>query len=162
MADQGWTIDASAHTITFYTPPANGAAITVQQYAQGGVNATNIWALGAWGPHTGYPGEVEYFAGRLWFAGTNDRPQTIWTSKISNYSSFGKSVPTADDDAITATLSAKQVNAITDLLPLKDLVMLTTGATVSPAEMVAVVALVSVPPRKSDTVSDTVYVPGCA
>ncbi len=128
MADQGWTIDASAHTITFYTPPANGAAITVQQYAQGGVNATNIWALGAWGPHTGYPGEVEYFAGRLWFAGTHDRPQTIWASKISNYSSFGKSVPTADDDAITATLSAKQVNAITDLLPLKDLVMLTTGA----------------------------------
>ncbi|WP_395119632.1 hypothetical protein ACFCQI_01585 [Rhodanobacter sp. FW102-FHT14D06] len=128
MADQGWTVDATAHTITFYQPPANGAAISVKQYAQGGINATAVWALGAWGPHTGYPGEVEYFAGRLWFAGTDDRPQTAWTSKISNYSSFGKSVPTADDDAITATLSAKQVNAITDLLPLKDLVMLTTGA----------------------------------
>lgn len=128
MADQGWTVDNVAHTITFYQPPANGASISVKEYAQGSWNATDVWALGAWGPHTGYPGEVEYFAGRLWFAGTDDRPQTVWTSKISNYSSFGKSVPTADDDAITATLSAKQVNAITDLLPLKDMVMLTTGA----------------------------------
>lgn len=128
MADQGWTIDNVAHTITFFQPPANGSAISVKEYSQGSWNATDVWALGAWGPHTGYPGEVEYFAGRLWFAGTDDRPQTVWTSKISNYSSFGKSVPTADDDAITATLSAKQVNAITDLLPMKDMVMLTTGA----------------------------------
>lgn len=128
MADQGWTIDNVAHTITFYSAPANGAAISVKEYAQGAVNASDIWALGAWGPKTGYPGEVEYFAGRLWFAGTPDRPQSIWTTRISNFSNFGKSVPTADDDAITATLSAKQVNAITDLLPLKDMVMLTTGA----------------------------------
>lgn len=128
MADQGWTIDNVAHTITFYTAPANGSAISVKEYAQGAINATDIWALGAWGPSTGYPSEVEYFAGRLWFAGTPDRPQSIWTSRISNFSNFGKSVPTADDDAITATLSAKQVNAITDLIPLKDMVMLTTGA----------------------------------
>lgn len=128
MADQGWDVDNVTHTITFYVPPANGAAIAVKEYAQSSINATDLWAFGAWGPNTGYPREVEFFAARLFFAGTSNNPQTIWTSKISNYSSFGKSVPTADDDAITVTLTAKQVNAVTDLLPLKDLVMLTTGA----------------------------------
>ena len=128
MADQGWTIDNATHTITFYYAPANGAAIAVKEFARGTLNATPLWAIGAWGPNTGYPREVEFFASRLFFAGTTNNPQTIWTTKISNYVSFGKSVPIADDDAITVTLTAKQVNAVTDLLPLKDLVMLTTGA----------------------------------
>lgn len=127
-AQQGWTIDNVGHTITFYTPPASGAAIVVQEFAQGAVNATNLWALGAWGPSTGYPVEVEFFSNRLFFAGTTNNPATVWSSKISQWNNFGKSVPTADDDAITATLVAKQVNAIHDLVPLKDLVTLTTGS----------------------------------
>lgn len=125
---QGWTIDNVGHTITFYTAPASGAAIVVQEYAQGAVNATNLWALGAWGPDTGYPVEVEFFSNRLFFAGTGANPATVWSSKISQWNNFGKSVPTADDDAITATLVARQVNAIHDLVPLKDLVTLTTGS----------------------------------
>jgi hypothetical protein len=128
MSDQGWTIDNVAHTITFFNAPADGVAIGIEEFAQGAVNATDLWAFGAWGPLTGYPSEVEFFAGRLFFAGTTDSPQTMWTSRIGNYTNFGRSVPTADDDAITATLAAKQVNAITNLMPLKDLVMLTTGA----------------------------------
>mgnify|MGYP006951079661 CR=1 FL=1 len=127
MADQGWDVDNVAHTITFYVAPANGAAITVKEYAQSAINATDLWAFGAWGPKTGYPREVEFFSNRLFFAGTSNNPQTLWSSKINNYNNFGKSVPTADDDAITATVVAKQVNAITDLLPLADLVTLTTG-----------------------------------
>ncbi|MGE7139139.1 hypothetical protein ACQKIE_16050 [Luteibacter sp. NPDC031894] len=124
---QGWNIDNTAHTITFLEPPAAGAPITVKEYAQGSVNASDLWALGAWGDAVGYPGEVEFFASRLFFAGTMRNPQTIWSTKINNYNNFGKSVPTADDDAITATLNAKQVNAITDLIPLDNMIMLTTG-----------------------------------
>lgn len=127
MADQGWSVSATAHTITFINAPANAVAIAVAEYAQGAVNATDLWAIGAWGPATGYPREVEFFSNRLFFAGTANNPQTLWSSKINNYTNFGKSVPTADDDAITATIVAKQVNAITDLLPLADLVTLTTG-----------------------------------
>jgi hypothetical protein len=128
MATQGWTIDNVGHKITFFQPPANGAAITVKEYAQGAVNSTDYWALGAWGPATGYPSVVEFFGQRLFFAGTANNPQTLWASKISNYTNFGKSVPTADDDAITATIAARQVNAITDLVPLKDMIVLTVGA----------------------------------
>jgi hypothetical protein len=125
---QGWTVDNVGHTITFYTPPANGAAIAVNEFAQGAVNATNLWSLGAWGPSSGYPVEVEFFSNRLFFAGTQTNPATVWSSKISQWNNFGHSVPTADDDAITATLVARQVNAIHDLVPLKDLVTLTTGS----------------------------------
>ena len=124
---QGWNVSNTAHTITFLEPPANGAAIAVKEYAQGAVNASDLWALGAWGAAVGYPAEVEFFASRLFFAGTTKNPQTIWSTKINNYNNFGKSVPTADDDAITATLNAKQVNAITDLIPLSNMIMLTTG-----------------------------------
>jgi hypothetical protein len=124
---QGWNISNTAHTITFLEAPANGAAISIKEYAQGSVNASDLWALGAWGDAVGYPGEVEFFASRLFFAGTTNNPQTIWSTKINNYNNFGKSVPTADDDAITATLNAKQVNAITDLIPLANMIMLTTG-----------------------------------
>lgn len=128
MATQGWTINNTAHTITFFQPPAAGAAISVKEFPQGAVNATDYWALGAWGPASGYPSVVEFFGQRLFFAGTANNPQTLWSSKISNYSNFGKSVPTADDDAITATIAARQVNAITDLIPLKDMIVLTVGA----------------------------------
>lgn len=124
---QGWNISNTSHTITFLEPPAAGAAISIKEYPQGSVNASDLWALGAWGNAVGYPGEVEFFASRLFFAGTKRNPQTIWSTKINNYNNFGKSVPTADDDAITATLNAKQVNAITDLIPLDNMIMLTTG-----------------------------------
>lgn len=124
---QGWNISNTSHTITFLEAPAAGAAISIKEYAQGSVNASDLWALGAWGDAVGYPGEVEFFASRLFFAGTTRNPQTIWSTKINNYNNFGKSVPTADDDAITATLNAKQVNAITDLIPLDNMIMLTTG-----------------------------------
>lgn len=128
MATQGWTINNTAHTITFFQPPANGAAIAVKEYAQGAVNSTDYWAFGAWGPSVGYPGVVEFFGQRLFFASTANSPQTLWASKTSNYTNFGKSVPTADDDSITATIAARQVNAISDLIPLKDMIVLTVGA----------------------------------
>ena len=32
MADQGWNVDSTAHTITFYYPPANGATIVVDEF----------------------------------------------------------------------------------------------------------------------------------
>lgn len=126
---QGWTIDATADTITFLeAPPVGVNNIEVTEYAvpaSGG--STDIFALSAWGPAFGYPSDVEFYSDRLFFARTSSQPQTIWASKIGNYVNFGKSVPGVDDDAITATLNARQVNAIADLVPLDKLIVLTTG-----------------------------------
>lgn len=126
---QGWTVDATADTLTFLeAPPVGVNNVEVIEYAvpaSGG--STDIFALSAWGPAFGYPSDVEFYSDRLFFARTSSQPQTIWASKIGNYVNFGKSVPGVDDDAITATLNARQVNAIADLVPLDKLIVLTTG-----------------------------------
>jgi hypothetical protein len=126
---QGWTISTTTEEITFLEAPAVGVNnIEVIEYAvpaSGG--STDIFALSAWGPVFGYPSDVEFYSDRLFFARTSSQPQTIWASKIGNYVNFGKSVPGVDDDAITATLNARQVNAIADLVPLDKLIVLTTG-----------------------------------
>jgi hypothetical protein len=125
---QGWTIDPTADTITFYDAPVAGANnIVVKEYASGGTGATDVFALSAWNPGFGWPQEVEFFADRLVFARTATQPQSVWFSQVSDYSNFGKSTPIADSDAITATLNARQQNAIEELVPLDKLLMLTSG-----------------------------------
>lgn len=126
---QGWEINATADTITFFVaPPAGTDNIVVREFPvpQTGGN-TDIFALSAWGQRWGYPSEVEFFGGRLVFAATNDQPQTLWMSKTGNYVDFGKTIPSVDDDAITATINARQVNRIKELVPLSDMILLTTG-----------------------------------
>lgn len=124
---QGWTINATADTITFYEPPGNGHAIVVREYPGTTTGATDVWAMSAWSAVNGYPSEVEFFADRLVFAATKAEPQTLWFSKSGSYTDFGRSSPIVDDDAITATINARQQNAIRELVPLTQLIILTTG-----------------------------------
>lgn len=125
---QGWSINATDDTITFLeAPPAGTNNIVVREYATASINATSIWKLGAWNPEYGYPREVEFFAERLVFAATEAQPQTMWLSRIDDYSMFGKSTPITDDDAITATCSARTRNRIGDLLPKTHLLAMTYG-----------------------------------
>lgn len=125
---QGWTIDATADTITFYEAPATGTNnVVVKEYASGTTGATDVFAYSAWSDRYGWPQEVEFFAARLVFARTDTQPQTAWFSQVDDYSNFGRSTPIEDSDAITATLNARQVNAIEDLVPLDKLLLLTTG-----------------------------------
>src|SRR5690348_2641787 len=115
---QGWTVDAVADTITFLeAPPAGTGNVVVKEFATADLNATAVWALGAWHGAYGFPREVEFFSDRLVFAATVSQPQTLWLSRIGDYSMFGKSTPIADDDAITATCNARTLNRVTDLLP---------------------------------------------
>ncbi len=87
---------------------------------------TDGWASAAWGGAQGYPSVVTYFGDRLVFANTPGSPQTQWASKVGDYHNFGVSSPVADDDAITQTLNARQVNAIRELVPLDQLISLTS------------------------------------
>lgn len=125
---QGWLINSTANTITFNEAPANGAAIVVTERSGSTYNATDVWAFGAWNPGFGYPAEVEFYADRLCFASTRRQPQTLWMSKAGSYIEFGRTVPLLDTDAITLTINARQVNAIKELVPLSDLLVMTTSA----------------------------------
>lgn len=115
-------------TIDFLEPPPVGTGnISVQEIGSGSLNATAVWALGAWNGAYGYPAEVEFYADRLWFAASKVQPQTVWASRTGDYSFFGKSTPILDDDAITATFNARQLNTIHDLVPKQHLLALTSG-----------------------------------
>src|SRR5690606_8447402 len=87
----------------------------------------DVWAVGAWSHRYGFPGEVEFFADRLWFAGTPADPQTIWASNIGDYNNFGRSSPIVDSDAVSFTINAREVNAVRDLVPLDNLIVLTVS-----------------------------------
>ncbi len=91
------------------------------------VGTSYKWALAAWGGDQGYPRAVSYYQQRQVFASTPAQPETFWLSRTSAYSDFSHSTPTEDDDAITRTLGATQVNAVLGVLPLDKLLFLTTG-----------------------------------
>ncbi|MEM1396240.1 MAG: hypothetical protein AAGH38_02185 [Pseudomonadota bacterium] len=96
--------------------------------------AHDAWQLSAvplnglasgWGPAGNYPTAVAFFEQRLWWAGTGDRPQTLWGSRSGTYEDMTGGAN--DDDAVEYTIAAGQVNAITWLSPGKVLSVGTVG-----------------------------------
>ena len=74
-----------------------------------------------------YPACPAYFEQRLALGGPNNAPQTMYMSQTGNYHNFNTSVPLKDDDAISFTLNALHVNRVRHLVPLNELVVLTSG-----------------------------------
>jgi len=75
-----------------------------------------------------FPRAVSYYQQRLAYAGTLNKPQTLWFSKTGVFMNFGYSTPQKDDDAITWTMASNEVNTIMHLVPLKSLLPFTDGA----------------------------------
>lgn len=75
-----------------------------------------------------YPGAVTYFEQRRVFAGTINRPQTIWTTRSGTESNMSYSVPGRDADAITFRVVARQANTVRHLVPINNLMALTSAA----------------------------------
>lgn len=75
-----------------------------------------------------YPGCASYFEQRRVFAGSDNEPQTVRLTRSATESNLNYSIPTQDNDAITLRISARQVNRIRHILPLADLILLTTSA----------------------------------
>lgn len=74
-----------------------------------------------------YPASVTYYQQRLVYAQSDEAPQTVWLSQVGNYNNFNVSEPLKDDDAVTFTLASRQVNEIRHMVPLANLVLLTSG-----------------------------------
>lgn len=73
------------------------------------------------------PAAVTYYQQRQIFANTNNEPQATFTTQTNNFNSLRTSNPARDDDAVTFTIAARQVNEIRHLLPLDSLILLTSG-----------------------------------
>lgn len=75
-----------------------------------------------------YPGVVGIYQQRLVFGRSNNEPQTVWMSETGSFDSMAVAQPLRDDSAITATVDSKQMNEIRHFIPLRDMLMLTSGA----------------------------------
>lgn len=73
-----------------------------------------------------HPSAVSYFEQRRVFAGTTGKPQTVWLSRSGTESNMTYSIPTQDDDAISARLVSRRANHVRHLVPLGDLLALTS------------------------------------
>ena len=74
-----------------------------------------------------YPATTTYYKQRQVFAQTNNDPQKLLMSVIADFTNFNTSLPLKASDAIAYRLVSRQVNEIRHLVPLKDLIILTSG-----------------------------------
>ena len=81
----------------------------------------------AWSNTRGWPRTCSFHEGRLYFGGSASNPSTLFGSKISDNFNFSPA-ENLDDDAVIATLTTDNVNAITALRSGRDLQIFTTGA----------------------------------
>ena len=59
-----------------------------------------------------YPRCGAFFGGRKWMGGTNNRPQTVWGSKVGEPQNLSRSRPSRDNDMSQFTIDDSEVNAI--------------------------------------------------
>lgn len=74
-----------------------------------------------------YPRTVCYFEQRRGFANTNERPTTVWLTRSGTESNMTSSIPSQADDAIQIRAAARELNAVMHLVPMSDLLMLTSS-----------------------------------
>lgn len=75
-----------------------------------------------------YPGAVSYFEQRRVFAGTISAPQNIWMTRSGTESNMSHSLPVKDDDRIAFRVAAREANTIRHIVPLSQLLLLTSSA----------------------------------
>ena len=88
---------------------------------------SGLWQVGdlAWTLSRGYPRAVAIHQQRLFFAGTDSQPTTLWGSRVGEPSQF--SLGPDDGDGLELEVSANQLNSIRWLESLSDLLVGTLG-----------------------------------
>lgn len=75
-----------------------------------------------------FPSCSTYFQQRQVFGGSDNYPETFWTTRTGLRKNMDVSIPSRDDDAITATISSLQVNRIRHMLPMASgIIILSSG-----------------------------------
>jgi hypothetical protein len=78
-----------------------------------------------------YPGAVSYFQQRRTFAGTTNQPQNYWATKSGTESDMSYSLPIQDTDRIAIGIAMRELSNIEHIVPLLQLVLLTSSAEMS-------------------------------
>lgn len=83
-------------------------------------------ATNPFGTANNYPSAVMYSKGRLFYAATNNNPETIWASQVGYFTNFEATFTLQDDEAIKFTLSGRSVATIRHLIDASGLLVLTS------------------------------------
>lgn len=75
-----------------------------------------------------YPAATSYYEQRRVFGGSNNAPQKIWMTRSGTESDMTFALPIRDDDRIAFRIAALQANTIRHVIPLSDLLVLTSSA----------------------------------
>lgn len=75
-----------------------------------------------------YPAAVGYFEQRRIFAGSRLRPQQIWMTATGTENNMTYHLPLQDTDRISFAVAAKDMNMIRHIVPLQQLIALTSAA----------------------------------
>ena len=79
------------------------------------LSPTLRWKVGEWAPAYGFPRCMTFHAGRSWWAGSTQKPQTVWSSALGDYEvmrAVEDDGAVLDTSAITETLDDDQVNTV--------------------------------------------------
>lgn len=102
-----------------YTSPS------VVVYSNNGSGASFKLTIGNAGD---YPAAVGYFEQRRVFAGSNLRPQQIWMTATGTENNMTYHLPLQDTDRISFAVAARDMNQIRHIVPLQQLLALTSAA----------------------------------
>lgn len=133
-----WTDVAGADKYRIYKDPSNGTGVFgfIGESKNSVFEDFNIAPLTSDAPPEdrqpfagvdNKPATVTFYQQRQVFANTNNEPQTIFTTQTNNFNSLRTSSPARDDDAVTLTIAAREVNEIRHLVSLNTLLALTSG-----------------------------------
>ena len=74
-----------------------------------------------------FPGAVGYHEQRRAFAGTNTKPQNLWATRSATEKNLTYSIPSQASDSLAFRIAARQVNRIRHIVPLQDMMLMTSG-----------------------------------
>lgn len=74
-----------------------------------------------------YPRTVSYHQQRKVFAGTVNKPQTVWMTRTGTEVDMTYTVPSRDDNALSFGIASREAQTVQHLVPLRDLMVLTSG-----------------------------------
>ena len=120
------TAFTSATEVTAVVQTDDQGVATLPDHVIGSGDATTRWSLGAFGGDQGFPRAVAFYEERLYFAGTDGQPQTIFGSVTADFENHTPGVE--DDSAINVTIASDQVNVIKHMIPGRFLQIMTTSA----------------------------------
>lgn len=122
----GFSIENGSFTDAWVKSAGSGyTSPSVQVISPNGSGAQFKLTIGNAGD---YPAAVGYFEQRRIFAGSRLRPQQIWMTATGTENNMTYHLPLQDTDRISFAVAAKDMNMIRHIVPLQQLIALTSAA----------------------------------